>query len=91
MLSISITLRKLDFGNSIKANADVLLEFDEGEVTIKGLKVIHQNGKPAWVAMPSNSYKDRSGEFKNFQIVEFSRKLKERICTEVLEKYKTLQ
>ena len=88
MDNLSIDLRLVDFGSSVKANADVTLGLPEGDLTIKGFRVIQQDGKDPWVAMPTNSYKDKSGEFKNLKIIEMPRRLKDPICNKILELYR---
>jgi len=90
MTKISIDIRRTDFSNSIKANADVTLTLEEGDLTIKGFRVIHQEGKSPWVALPSNCYKDKAGEFKNFKNIEMPRRLNEHISKAILEQYQSL-
>jgi DNA-binding cell septation regulator SpoVG len=90
MKDILVQVRRVEFGKSIKATADLTLTLEGGEITIRGLRVIHQEGKYPWVAFPTNSYKDSSGQMKNFNWLEMSRKLKQEIADEVLTQYKQL-
>ena len=54
-----------------------------------GLKVIHSDGKDPWVAFPNNRYKDaKTGEYKNYEIIGTSKRLKNKITELVLDKYK---
>jgi DNA-binding cell septation regulator SpoVG len=89
MAKILIDIRRVDFNNSVKANVEVTLILEEGDLTMKGFKVIHQEGKKPWVALPTTSYKDQTGEYKNFKIVEMSRRLYEQISKAILDQYQS--
>ena len=69
-----LAIRKLDGASSVKAFVDIRL----GGVTLKGCKVVQQEGQKAWLATPS--VKTNHG-WQN--VVELSRDLRER-CTEIV-------
>jgi DNA-binding cell septation regulator SpoVG len=69
-----LALRRLDGKNTVKAFCDVRI----GGVTLKGCKIVQQDGQKAWLAMPS--VKTTHG-WQN--VAELSKPLRER-CTEVV-------
>jgi DNA-binding cell septation regulator SpoVG len=71
-----VALRKLDGGGAVKAFCDIKL----GGITLKGCKIVQQDGQRAWVAMPST--KTAHG-WQN--VVEVTKELRDRLTTVVLE------
>ncbi len=77
-----------DGDQAIKASATVTFQTEFGELTIAQLKVIHQEGKNPWVAMPDIRYKDTtSDEYINLKTVIPGARLKKAISDAVLSKY----
>jgi len=70
---------------SVKAHADLHIEFPGGSLSILGLSVIEKDGKAAWVAFPS-----RPGNIsgKYFPVVEADGDVRKQISDLVLEKYR---
>jgi DNA-binding cell septation regulator SpoVG len=68
-----LAIRKLDGSTTVKAFVDLRL----GGVTLKGCKIVQQEGQKAWLAMPSIKT-ERAWQ----NVVELSKELRER-ATEV--------
>jgi DNA-binding cell septation regulator SpoVG len=77
-----LAIRKLDGRSSVKAFTDLRI----GGVTIKGAKIVQQDGQKAWLAMPSVKT-DRAWQ----NIVELSKPLCERCTEAVLAAWETHQ
>ena len=72
-----LSIRRLDKPDTtVKAYVDLRI----GGVTVCGVKIIQQNGKPAWLAMPG--LKTNHGWSNT---VELSKPLRERVTEVVLE------
>ncbi len=84
MNSLRVDIRLNSKSPSVKAYADVHIEFPGGSLTLFGLSVIQKDGKPAWVAFPS-----RPGNIsgKYFPVVEADGDVRKQISELVLEKY----
>ncbi len=88
MTEILVELRMTESEAAHKANANVTLQTDFGELTIIRVKVIHQDGKKPWVALPNIRYRDKStDEYKNLNILLPGARLKKAISDAVLTKY----
>lgn len=83
---ITVELKRVAFGK-LKAFSDVTLPTPFGEFTIKGLRVIQQEGEEPWVAFPTSSYV-KDGKTVNVAVLEFPRSLKKMIADEVLGEFK---
>ena len=86
----SVTLKKLENSKQVKAIVSVTVMSEQGEFTINGFKVIHQDGKEPWVAMPENRWHDSKGEFRNYQIVEAGKRFHRFITDIILKEYEAL-
>jgi DNA-binding cell septation regulator SpoVG len=73
-----LALRRLDGRSTVKAFVDVKL----GGVTLKGCKIVQQDGQRAWVAMPSIKT-ERAWQ----NVVELTKPLRERVTELVLAKW----
>jgi len=85
-----VEARLLEGAGAVKAAASVTLSTDGGDLTILRVKVIQKDGKDPWVALPDQSYKDDSGEWRHLAVIEPSQRLKRMILSAVLLKYKEL-
>ena len=85
MNSFRVDIRLNSKSPSVKAYADLHIEFPGGSFTVFGLSVIEKDGKPAWVAFPS-----RPGNIpgKYFPVVEADGDVRRQIADLVLEKYR---
>jgi DNA-binding cell septation regulator SpoVG len=77
-----LAIRKLDGKSTVKAFVDLRL----GGVTIKGAKIVQQDGQRAWLAMPSVKT-ERAWQ----NVVELSKDLRERATEVVLAAWATHQ
>jgi len=75
--------KSLDKG-SLKAFVDVI---DNDGLILKGLRVIHEEGKDPWVGFPQTSYQ-KNGKPKYVDIIVLPSELKEELCNLTLEAYK---
>ena len=85
---LMVGLRIVDNMDPVKALAEITIPTEFGELTIVRIKVIHQNGKEPWVALPDIRFKDSSGEYRSVPIVIPGRRLKSTISETVLSKYR---
>ena len=89
--SMLVELKMIEGETAVSASADVTFQTEFGELTLSRLKVIHQDGKEPWVALPDIRYKDtQSGEFKNLKVIIPGARLKKAISDAVLTKYAEL-
>jgi DNA-binding cell septation regulator SpoVG len=77
-----LAIRKLDGKGAVKACVDIQL----GGVTLKGSKIVQQDGQTAWLAMPA--VKSNRG-WNN--VVELSKLLRERATEVALKAWETHQ
>jgi len=71
-----LAIRKLDAKSAVKAFCDLQI----GGITLKGCKIVQQDGQKAWVAMPS--IKTDHG-WQN--LVELTKELRAKVTDVVLE------
>ena len=83
-----VEVTKTDFG-SLKAFADLTVRSEAGEVTAKGFRVIHQQGKSPWVALPQTSY-IKDGKTINKSVLELPKVLESRVKEAILLGYEQL-
>src|SRR5262249_54256756 len=86
---IVVELRRHESGK-LKAFADVVLPSTLGEITVRGFRVVQDDGAAPWVAFPTTSYM-KAGERVNKQIVEVGRSLKAQIADAVLAEFRAAQ
>lgn len=85
---ISITLRAASKPGSIKAHADMRVEFALSGFEIFGLSVVqHDFEKAAWVSYPQRAGRDTK---KYFPIVKVTGALHEKICAAVLREFERM-
>jgi DNA-binding cell septation regulator SpoVG len=85
---LTIELRLLENQKSGKAVGSVTIATDLGEVTILGVKVIHQDGKEPWVALPQVEWETKdTKEKRRKDIVNLSHRLDKTIKDAILAKY----
>lgn len=88
---LTVDVRLLKDAKPVAGLASVSIETELGELTISKVKIIHQDGKNPWVALPEIRYKDdKTGDWKNIPIFTPSAKLKSAITEAVLTKYREL-
>lgn len=85
---LMVSLRKVDNMDPVMALAEITIPTEFGEFSIVRIKVIHQNGKEPWIALPDIRFQDSSGEYRNIPIVIPGRRLKRAISEAVLSGYR---
>lgn len=89
---IIVEIRPSKTSSALKAMAEVTVQTALGELTISKLKIIHEEGKDAWVAYPDITYKPKgSDDYRRLKIVLPSKRLDQAIKDAVLEKYSTMK
>lgn len=87
-LNITVTVRTASTPGSVKAHADVRVEFPSSNIELFGLSIVHHDPKKlAWVAYPQRAGKNGK---KYFPIVRVGGALHEKICAAVLSEYERL-
>jgi DNA-binding cell septation regulator SpoVG len=79
-----VAVRPLNKDGSLKAFVSVQL----GAITIHDFRVIQQEGKKAWVAMPQKEVPQPDGTKKYHPIIELSDALKEKVTGLIMEEWK---
>ncbi len=88
---VIIDLKLLENQKSGKAVGSVTIATDLGDVTILGVKVIHQDGKEPWVALPQVEWETKdTKEKRRKDIVNFSHRLDRTVKDAILAKYAEL-
>jgi len=87
-LPITVTIRAASKPGSVKAHADVRVEFSSSSLEIFGVSIVqHDPAKPAWVSYPQRAGKDAK---KYFAIVKVTGVLHDKICAAVLHEWERL-
>lgn len=85
---ITVTIRAASKPGSVKAHADVRVEFSSSSLEIFGVSVVqHDPAKPAWVSYPQRPGKDAK---KYFPIVKLTGVLNDKICAAILDEWKRI-
>jgi DNA-binding cell septation regulator SpoVG len=69
---------------SLKAFVDII---DNDGLILKGLRVIHEEGKDPWVGFPQSSYQ-KNGKTKYAVIIVMLSDMKKEVCDLILEAYR---
>ncbi len=85
-LRITVTsLRAASKPGSVKAHADVRIDFSASSLEIFGASIVqHDPAKPAWVSYPQRAGKDAT---KYFAVVKLTGVLHDKVCAAVLHEY----
>ena len=85
---IDVTLRSASKAGSVKAHADIRVEFGSSSLEIFGLSVVrHDPQKEAWISYPQRAAKDGK---KYFTIVKVTGSLNKKICAAVLHEFERM-
>ncbi|MGC1838175.1 MAG: hypothetical protein WA674_07520 [Candidatus Acidiferrales bacterium] len=79
---ITVEIRKPGKLGSIKAYADVSLNFPDGKLDLIGFAIIGQPGKSPWVGFPQNH-----GQNKYFPVVDAKGRIRDQIIKNILSAY----
>jgi DNA-binding cell septation regulator SpoVG len=83
----SIKIYPLKDQTSMKAKADVSLETEHGEFSIKGFRIVQIGSKEPFVGSPQEKYMAK-GVMQYKDILYLDRKFQAFICTEIIKEYK---
>lgn len=86
-ISIKVNLALVQAKLPLRGLADVILKWDDEELTIRRCAVFEKSGQPPWVSMPSLPI-EKSGKKTYLPLVELPRELKQRIFDAVLAEYR---
>jgi hypothetical protein len=82
------SIRAANHGGSVRAYADVFLGTGLGSLTIFGLSVVQQNGRPPWIGFPQKPGKTAG---KYFPVIDVDGQLRETIIGAVLDAFNELK
>jgi hypothetical protein len=71
----------------LRALADVILSWPEGEITIRRFAVFEKPGEPPWAILPRLPV-DKDGKRIYVPLIEMQRNLKQRVLDAVLDAYR---
>ena len=89
MNDILVEIRPLKNSGALKAFADVIVSTQQGEICIKGFRVVQKDDAPAWIGLPQTSYQ-KNGEVKYVPLVDLGRKLKIELTKKILDEYQNI-
>lgn len=82
---ILVDLRRTDGKTAVKAHAEVTLTMSLGQITVKQIRVMQNDGQEPWVALPSTTYQ-KNGKLQRMPLLEarqaILRQIKEAILIE---------
>lgn len=88
-LRITVTIHAASKPGSVKAHADVRIDFSASSLEIFGVSIVQQDpSKPAWVSYPQRAGKDAK---KYFAIVKVTGVLHDKICAAVLHEWERVR
>ena len=85
---ISVKLWLVQGSTSLKAKADITLQLEDGEITLRGFRVVQVCGKGPFVAAPQERYKNKEVKDTYKAIILMSRSLEALLYPIVLEDFK---
>ncbi len=86
-VEIKVDLALVKAKAPLRALADVLLRWPDGELTIRRCAVFQKSGEPPWANLPRLPI-DRNGKKQFVPLVDLSRDLKQSVLTSVLDEYR---
>jgi hypothetical protein len=85
-IEITINLSRVSAKLPLMALADVILQFSEGEITIRRCAIFEKSGEPPWASLPRISI-EKNGR-KNFvTLIELGLELRKRVLKALLDEY----
>ncbi|MFH1892057.1 MAG: septation protein SpoVG family protein [Candidatus Zixiibacteriota bacterium] len=88
---IIVDIRLVTDRKAQKAEASVTFETSHGELTIRRLRIIHEDGKDPWIAFPTIDYADKqTGAYRHLAILAPGARLRRAVTEAVLEEYRKL-
>jgi hypothetical protein len=86
-IELSVDLALVRAKAPLKALADVLLRWSDGELTIRRCAVFQKPGEPPWANLPRLRI-DKNGRKQFVSLIDFPRELKQQILNAVLSEYR---
>lgn len=83
---IRVELRLVNAKAPLRALADVILSWPQGEITIRRCAVFEKPGEPAWATLPRLPI-ERNGKREYAPLIDMPRELKTRILGALLEEF----
>jgi DNA-binding cell septation regulator SpoVG len=87
--NIEVEVRLVQHGK-LRAFADVTITAPVGDITIKGFRVVCEDGKQPWVGMPQSTY-TKDGELVKRPVLEMSPRVKRQLAAAVLAEFDGLR
>jgi hypothetical protein len=84
---IKVDLALVNAKVPLRALADVVLRWLDGEITIRRCAVFEKSGVPAWANLPRLPV-EKNGKKQFVSLIELPRDLKQRVLDAVLDEYR---
>lgn len=86
-MEIEVNLALVNAKAPLRALADVLLRWSDGELTIRRCAVFQRPGEPPWANLPRLPI-DKNGKRQFVPLIDLPRELRERVLDAVLAEYR---
>jgi hypothetical protein len=86
-MEIRVVLAMVNAKAPLKALADVLLRWSDGELTIRRCAVFQKSGEPPWAILPRLPI-EKNGKKQFVPLIDLPRELKQRVLDAVLDEYR---
>jgi hypothetical protein len=87
MTNITVELALVNARPPLRALADVILRWSDGELTIRRCAVFEKPGAPPWANLPRLPI-EKNGKRQFVPLLDLPRELKQRVLDAVLEEYR---
>jgi hypothetical protein len=87
MTNIAVELAIVNAKPPLRALADVIMRWPDGEITIRRCAVFEKPGVPPWANLPRLPI-EKNGEKQFVPLIDLPRDLKQRVLDAVLEEYR---
>ncbi len=84
---ITVDLAIVNARAPLRALADVVLRWSDGEITVRRCAVFEKTGEPAWASLPRLSI-EKNGKRTYSPLIDMPRDLKKRVLDAVLTEYR---
>jgi hypothetical protein len=86
-ISIKVELALVQAKLPLRGLADVMLKWDEEELTVRRCAMFEKPGVPAWANLPRLPI-DKNGKKQFVSLIDLPRELKKRVLDAVLDEYR---
>jgi len=87
MTDITVELALVNAKPPLRALADVILRWPDGEITIRRCAVFEKPGTPPWANLPRLPI-EKNGKRQFVPLIDLARELKKRVLDAVLDEYR---